>query len=47
MESLVPEAELSGNLYTNTEALSFPMSGLEYVPLKKSLDLFYTPFVSE
>lgn len=40
MGSLVPEAELR-------EALSFLMSVLEFVPLKKSLDLFYTPLVPE
>lgn len=41
MGSLVPEARLSTPMCTNGEALSFLMSILEFVPLKKSLDLFF------
>lgn len=43
--SLVPEAGLSTNTCTNRGILSFLMNVLEFVPLKKSLDLFYTPLV--
>lgn len=38
--SLVPEAGLLTNMYTNGEALSFPMNILGFVPFKKSLDCF-------